>query len=336
MTAALRIAVIHNLPADPLEASESAVVEQAQAIEAALLDAGHRPLPFALRDLAGLLAFLAQAKPDLVFNCCEALAGNAAMESHVAAVFEMLGLAFTGSSALTLGLCQDKALAKAVLAAHGVPTPAWWVLAPGKVPELAALHRPFIYPLIVKPLREDASLGIDEDAVVDDEAALLRRSRHVWERFEQPALAEAFVDGRELNVALLANASGELECLPISEIVFHDLPHARQRIVGYDAKWRKDSLAYQRTEACCPARLAPALAQRAADIALGAAAALGLRGYARIDLRVRAADEAVFVLEANPNPDIGPDSGFMRAALASGRSPAQVVSQIVACALRRR
>lgn len=336
MTAALRIAVVHNLPADPPEASESAVVEQAQAIAVALREAGHRPQSFALRDLAGLVSFLAQAKPDLVFNCCEAVNGNAALESHAAAVFEMLGIAFTGSSALTLGLCQDKALAKAVLAAHDVPTPAWWVLAPDKTPELARLHNPVIYPAIVKPLREDASLGIDADSVVDDEAALLQQARRVWQRFQQPALVEEFIAGRELNVALLAGSTGKLEYLPISEIIFHDLPDARQHIVGYDAKWRKDSLACQRTEPVCPAPLAPALAQRANDIALAAANALNLRDYARIDLRVRATDEAVFLLEANPNPDIGPDSGFMRAALASGRSAAQVVSQIVACALRRR
>jgi D-alanine-D-alanine ligase len=190
-------------------------------------------------------------------------------------------------------------------------------------------------PLIVKPLAEDASIGIDSTSVVHDRAALAERLRFVCSTFPCGALVEEFIDGRELNVSLLADATGTLEPLPISEVSFDGLPPGLPPIVSYDAKWTVDSSAYRATPVSCPAPLAAPLAERVRATALAAAAAVQLRDYGRVDLRVRSADDAVFVLEVNPNPDLSADAGFMRAARASGRTFASTIDQILSRALDR-
>ena len=198
--------------------------------------------------------------------------------------------------------------------------------------DLAAMHA-LTYPLIVKPAAEDASIGIDTGAVVDDAAAMVARVRFVWDKLRQPALVEEFIDGRELNVALLATSRAALETLPPSEVLFNDLAPGAPRIVTFDAKWVTNSVMYKATPTRCPAVIDAALADRVREVASSAARVVGLRDYGRVDLRVR--DEAVFVLEVNPNPDLSHDAGFMRAAAASGRSVTQTVAEILARALER-
>jgi D-alanine-D-alanine ligase len=143
-----------------------------------------------------------------------------------------------------------------------------------------------------------------------------------------------FIEGRELNVALLATSADEWSVLPISEIRFIDFgdePH----IVSYESKWIPGSRVYEGTVPQCPADLPEALAQEVRETALRAARLVGLRDYGRIDMRLRTADDAIFVLEANPNPDISHDAGFMRSAGASGRSYADAINDIVERALER-
>jgi len=187
----------------------------------------------------------------------------------------------------------------------------------------------------VKPLAEDASIGIDAGSVVGDETALLARVRGMWSIFERPALVEEFIDGRELTVGLLADSTGAFDVLPASEIVFGALPPAAPAIVSYDAKWVPDSADYKATPARCPADLDADLARQIGQVAIAAARAVGLRDYGRVDLRLRAADQAIFVLEVNANPDLSTDAGFMRAAAAAGLTAAATVERILACAVTR-
>jgi len=170
---------------------------------------------------------------------------------------------------------------------------------------------------------------------VNDGAAAAERVKFVWSTFKQPALAEEFIDGRELSVALLADSRGALETLPISEISFEALPPDVPAIVSYDAKRVTDSVASTATPARCPAVLDTSMAERARQLAVSAAHVVGLRDYGRVDIRVRHRDHALFVLEVNPNPDLSGDAGFMRAAVASGRTVAATIQQILSRAIDR-
>jgi D-alanine-D-alanine ligase len=343
----VRIAVIYNEPrrtpaegtglansndcnrtgtADLRDAADFGVLGEVQLIAASLADAGHEPLLFAADDAAALCAFLSTQRPELIFNCCESFAGRAALEMNVAALFELFGIPCTGSSALTLGLTLNKALTKDVLSAHGIQTPAHVVVGPGQDP--AAAHR-LGFPLIVKPVAEDASIGIDDAAVVNDAVALAERVRFVWREFGQAALVEEFIAGREFNVSVLATSPTEFVALPIGEISFAGLAEGRPQIFGYEAKWDAGSASYKGTVPRCPATIDEGTADRIRRVALAAARAVGLRDYGRIDLRLRHDDQALFVLEVNANPDLNDDAGFLRAARASGRTCQSTVCEIL-------
>jgi D-alanine-D-alanine ligase len=349
----MRIAVIYNEPnvtpdeehwtnrsapcdragAPLLDASEFNVRQEAQLIGELLEQGGHEVVLFAADDALALARFLHEERPDAIFNCCESFRGDASLELNVAALYELFGIPFTGSSPLALGVALDKDVAKALFHAHGVPTPAHFVAdVGGAVPDPA----PVGFPCIVKPLREDASIGIDAHAVVRERAALLRRIEFVWTEFRQPAIVEEFVDGRELNVAVLATSAREMIALPISEIVFEGAAAEGVRVLSYGAKWFVNSEEYRTTMSKCPAELPSELQERIRKVALRAARAVGLRDYGRIDLRLRSGDDAIFVLEANPNPDITFDSGFVGAAKAAGRTYAAIIREILERALERR
>ena len=329
----MRIAVVYNQPDSATEhrAAEWGVVEQAGKVVSALVAAGHTPIPFAATEAGALCDFLSRNRPELIFNCCESLAGRAKFEMNVAAIFELFGIPFTGACALSLGLALDKGLSKAVFAAQGVPTPPYLRFEPGADVVLSGLS----FPLIVKPLAEDASIGIDDAAVVHDAAALEARVRFIWRAFDQAALVEEFIEGREFNVSLLATSPSQFRVLPIAEIAFDELPQGRPRIVGYEAKWSEGSAAYRGTTVQCPALLGADTAACIRQLAAAAARAVGVRDYGRIDLRLRERDQALFVLEANPNPDLGPQAGFLRAAAAAGMGMHEAIIEIVNRAIER-
>jgi D-alanine-D-alanine ligase len=349
----MRIAVIYNEPnltpdeehwtnrsapcdragAPLLDASEFNVREEARLIGEFLEQGGLEVVHFAADDPLALVRFLHAERPDAIFNCCESFRGDASLEMNVAALYELFGIPFTGSPPLTLGAALNKDVAKALFRAHGVPTPEHFVADVGCIiPD----PLPIGFPCIVKPLREDASIGIDAQAVVHGREALLRRVEFVWAEFRQPAIVEEYVDGRELNVAVLATSAREMIALPVSEIVFEGAAAAGVRVLSYGAKWFVNSEEYRTTMSKCPADLPPELQERIQTVAVQAARAVGLRDYGRIDLRLRSGDDAIFVLEANPNPDITFDSGFVGAAKAAGRTYAGVIREILERALERR
>jgi D-alanine-D-alanine ligase len=319
-----------NAPLAHVDASELGVLDQVAGIDEFLRDAGHESTVFAVRDVASLARFLDAERPDLIFNACESLYGDDSLTMAIAGLFDLFRIPYTGSDALTLGLALDKSITKALFSAHGIPTPPYAL-----VDQRTRFdHLQLSYPLIVKPVRADASNGITAGSVVTDAEQLEQRVHFIWRVFDQPALVEEFIAGRELNVALLAASATEWMTLPISEITFDGFGD-QPRIVCYESKWVPGSAAYHRTIAHCPAALADDMAAEVRAVALRAAQVVGLRDYGRIDLRVRAGDGASFVLEVNPNPDISRDAGFMRAAAASGRSRAATIRDIVQRAAER-
>lgn len=331
-----RVAVVHNDDAalaggDAQDAiAVQGVVLCARAVADALRSRGHAVELAALpAEPRGVAAFVGALRADVVFNLVESIGGDARLEPAFAWACELRGLPYTGSPPRAMTLCLEKPVAQALLAASGVPVPRHVVLARGDEP-LAGLA----LPAIVKPAREDASHGIASESVVRDEAAVRARARHVLEHYRQPAIVEEYVDGREINVALLQTARG-LETLPLSEIDYGGFPPDMPRIVSYAGKWIETSRDWALTQVVAARGLDDRQRGRIASIALRAFDVLGLRGYGRVDLRLDVRGEP-FVIDVNPNPDVSPDAGFALAAARAGLAHADVVEAIVAAALPAR
>ncbi len=261
----------------------------------------------------------------LVFNLCESLNGDSALEATVPQALEARGFAYTGASPETMTLCLDKAGAKELLAAHGIATPKYAVLAAPDAPCTVPL------PALVKPVAEDASVGITYDSVVRDRAALERQVAYILERYRQPALVEEFISGREFNVAVWGNDPPQP--LPLSEIRYEGFDDPLQRLLTYESKWVEDSFAYHHTNGVCPAEVDEALGARLVETALAAYRLASCCGYARVDMREQGG--VPYVLEVNPNPSLASESGFVRAARVAGYDQAHMAEKIVGFALEQ-
>jgi D-alanine-D-alanine ligase len=306
--------------------SEAEVEEQVVAVEDSLKRLGLMCERFNVNeDFAGLVSWLKERNPDIVINLCEEALGDSHFEMDVPALLELLRFSYTGSPPLTLGLCQDKGLTKSILESRGLPTPKYQILR-----KFEDWEGQVCYPLFVKPLREDASLGITKESYVKNEAELRKRVEYITERYNQPALVEEYVSGRELNVSILGDK--DLQILPISEIVFGftDEP----RIVDYSAKWIDESEQYKKTIPVCPAELDIDTRRTVESVALSAYVALQCRDYARVDIRLN--NGTPYILEVNPNPDISPQAGFARSLKAAGIPYENFVSRLVMMACKRR
>ncbi len=303
-------------------------------VEAALVGEGYKvstlPLTPGKGDsLGAFVAGLKASSGSMVFNLCEGAFGKSALEMHIAALLELYGARFTGSGPLALGLSLNKGLTKDILSGSGITTPEYAVM--DEIP--ARLKKNLKFPLIVKPLREDASIGIDSGAVVKTMKELKKRVDFILERYLQPAIVEEYVDGREFNIAVMGNGRS-VRALPPSEIEFVDYPEGVARICCYEAKWVEDSPFYNKTVPRCPADIPEGLRADLQSVAVRAYGAIGCRDYARVDVRV-GEDGNIKVLEVNPNPDISADAGFARAGKASGLAYPRLISEIVKTAFER-
>jgi len=295
--------------------ADAGVLAEVEAVAAALTQVGIPHRRAAVRRLSDIPEQIAAGDERVVFNLVEALDGPVHDACFVPAVCRSLGREPTGNDAAALTLCLDKGQAKAALTAAGVPTPPAVVVplhaTPAGTPDGT---------VVVKPVQADASEGIDEAAVVDGNvrSAVTAAVARVHREFHQPALVEAFIAGREINVSV-TERDGHLEVLPLAEIDFSAFPPDKPQIVGYAAKWRPDSFEYHNTPRVIPAPLPQVVAQAVRRHAQAAWHAAGCQDYARVDLRVDDAGNPL-VLEINPNPDIAPDAGFA-AALAAAAIP---------------
>lgn len=330
----MNLAILLNADSDLLEddpgrEARADVGRVAHALAEALLSQGIRAelIPFGADPSAGL-ARLVERRPEVAINLCESLGADSRGEMTVPALLDALGVPYTGSGPLGLGLALHKHKAKELLAARGISSPPFAVVR--TLEELSSVRVPF--PAIVKPAREDASCGIDFDSVVHDAAGLEKAVRRVHERFAQPALVEAFIAGREIYVPLLGNAPRE--ALPLSEIHFGAAFRDRPNIVSYRAKWEPASDEF-RDSGSGPCALDAATHDRAVRTAQAAFEALECRDYGRVDLRL-SAEGVPYVIDVNPNCDLHPEAGFAKAARAAGMEYAALAQRLVEIALERR
>ena len=311
--------------------SDAGVLAEVNAVAEALTALGRTWRTAAVTGLCEAVETLKAAPEEIVFNLVESLPGDAFRAALIPALCEAFGKGCTGGGTPGLILAQNKWTTTRVLNAEGIHCPRGLLATPGDpVPEENLPGRR----LIVKPAFGDASEGIHAMSVVEaDLEALARAVGHVHRILEQPALIEEFVGERELNVSVIER-DGAPVVLPIAEIDFAAFESGRPRIVSYEAKWLADTFEYKHTPRVIPAPLSGAAAERVRNVVLRAWNALECRDYARVDLRLTAADEPV-VLEINPNPDISPDAGFAAALRAAGMDFAAFVALMIENAQRR-
>jgi D-alanine-D-alanine ligase len=313
-----------------IDLSEIGVVEEMEDIKAALNSLGYKTTIFNVdSDFYRLIDYLREDRPDLVFNLVESVENESAQEMNIAAVYELMKIPFTGAGSLALGTALNKPRVKEILTYHGIRTPKFQVFG---LKDKLSLRDDLSYPLIVKPAHEDASVGIDDLSVVYSLGDLRKRIRFIQTEFDQAALVEEYIDGRELNVAIIGNSPPL--AMPISEIDFSGLTEGMHKIVSYEAKWIHGTVAFEGTKGVCPANLTSLQEAKIKEIALKSYSLIGCRDYARVDFRLTP-EGLPYVLEVNPNPDISDDAGFARAARAQGFTFPEIVGKIVSSALER-
>jgi D-alanine-D-alanine ligase len=289
---------------------------------------------------------------NLIFNLCESVGGVSQFEQAVAALLELLGKKFTGAGSIGLALAQDKELSKKLYHFHGIRYPRFSCMASGKVEWADDLS----FPLFVKPLNEDASIGIDRSSVVNNVKELMERISYIQTELNSPALIEEFIEGREIYVGVIGN--DKPEALPILEWDFSKIPEGLPKIASSEAKWDEES-AYKDAPEVFPTDIPGPVYKRIQAAAVQAFKALKLRDYGRVDMRLRKVPppekklkgttkstgvETVtteldgwefYVIEVNPNPYLDKKSELAMAAQKHGLSYPDLVERIVELAVER-
>ena len=312
------------------ELADTKIEEAEYDVARALLANGHDVLMVGIgNELGPLIERLAEFGPKVVFNGCEAFRGNARHEYAIAAVLEMHGYAHTGSPPTALLVARNKSLTKKVLAYHGIRVPAFAEFHPGE-----ELVRPseLRFPLIVKPLLEDASVGIAQASVVENDDTLAERVRFIHEKFTQAGIVEELVEGRELYAGLIGN--DKVDVLPLVELTFGEPETSEHRIATYKAKWDEEYRKRKKIRNVFAKGLPEELTTKISDICTTAFHALWLQDYGRVDLRL-AHDDEVYVLEVNPNPFLAVENEMADAAEKAGLKYNDFVQRIVDEAVAR-
>ncbi len=319
---------LNGLPVDILAEYDSE--ETVASLQAALESAGHSVILLEADETIG--PQLKAAAPDIVFNIAEGRHGES-RESYVPTICEMLGLPYTGSGPLTLALCLNKARAKEILLHYGIPTPCFQVMDHPDAPLDPALR----FPLIAKLLQEGSSIGLSENSVVDDEAALRRQVAYLIDTYDESVLVEEFIEGREFTIGILGNHPPRP--LPITEVIFSQPrgivlfePDAAV-IARFPELWSNFTPKIPH-QSICPANVTPDLQAAIEQTALRAYQALGCRDWCRMEMR-QDAEGTLYVLELNPIAGIDASYWFAQSAEVAGETHQEFVNEILNHALAR-
>ena len=311
------------------EIKESDPLQEYEEIAVALREGGFESYILNIRDdIDVFFKDYKKNKPDVIFNLVEIYKEKAGLEMGFAGILDMLQVPYTGAPPIALGNCQNKAFAKKILQCEGIQTPRALLITQKQPVYKHGLK----YPLITKPAMQDASVGIDTEAVVTNHKNLKERIEYLLYEYEEPVLVEEYIEGRELNVAVLGDKKPRV--LPISEIDFSTMPDHLYNIVSYQAKWEPTHEAYHKTVPVCPSPLPKRIEKKAQEIALKCFEVMKCRDYCRVDMRL-STDNELYVLEVNPNPDLTADAGFMRSAGVAGYNYKSALRKIVKLAVAR-
>jgi D-alanine-D-alanine ligase len=302
--------------------------EVEEEVAEALGKLGHEATMHELDGTTRSLLALARLECDLIFNLCESFAGDDTADFKIASFLELIGKRYTGSGTHGLMLAQDKAIAKKIFAFHGIHTPVFAKSFRGRLDFSHDLQ----FPVILKPAREDGSIGIEFGAVVSSIRELMERMDWLHANFNSPVLIEEYIEGREMYVGILGN--DKPEALPVVELDLSKLPGGTPRIAGAEVKWGKGTKAYRDTKSAVATDLSEETVLALQQTAVAAYQALELRDYGRVDMRLKP-DGRIHVIEVNPNPWLSSKAEFAMAARKAGRNYLQLVEEIVELAMAR-
>ena len=271
---------------------------------------------------------LQQFEPDIIFNLADQFKNNRAFDQNIVSFLAMRGIAFTGCGSTGLTLCKHKAISKKILGYHRVHTPAFVTIARGK---RIARPKHLKFPILIKPLKEEASLGISQASFVENDDQFRERVQFIHEKFDNDVIAEEYIEGRELYVSLLGNH--RLEVFPFRELVFREVPPDEPKIATYKAKWDEDYRKRWGLENRDADGLDPAVISTIQQTCRRIYHLLTIDGYARLDLRLTA-DNKVYFIEANPNPTLAADEDFAQSALKADLTYPQLIDRIIRVGLK--
>jgi D-alanine-D-alanine ligase len=323
----MKIAILHGEVAKDASPDEKDVLVQVNFVSECLARMGHEPVavPVSL-NLAEAARILAALCPAIVFNLVESLVGKGGFIHVVPALLEALKIPYTGAGAESMMLSSNKLLAKKWLTSAGLPTPPWFTTKE-RHGDLQISG-----PWLVKSVWEHASIGLDEDSVVQeaDREHLLAEMNARCDTLGGSCLAEAFIDGREFNLSLLANINASVpEILPPAEIRFDAYPPGKVRVVGYRSKWEEGSFEFNHTpHSFTFSETDTLLLLHLKELALRCWKLFDLQGYARVDFRVDK-EGRPWILEVNANPCLSPDAGFLAATLHANLTFEEVLERII-------
>jgi D-alanine-D-alanine ligase len=290
----------------------------------ALRSLGHATEHLAIFDDLDLLQQKVQSfEPDVIFNLADQFKNNRAFDQNIVSFLEMHGVPFTGCGSTGLTLCKHKGISKKILGYHRIRVPDFVTVARGK---RCARLKQLKFPVLVKPLKEEASLGISQASFVENDDQFKERVQFIHEKFDSDAIAEEYIEGRELYVSTLGNH--RLQVFPIRELVFKEVPPDEPKIATYRAKWDEEYRKRWGLQNQFAEGLDPVLAREIEQTCKRIYRLLTIDGYARVDLRVTAQNEVYFI-EANPNPILAQDEDFAQSALHANVAYPQLIDRIL-------
>jgi D-alanine-D-alanine ligase len=330
----LHIGIACNLYEENAQDQESLVENDltviGKEIETALLSRGYKISFFDFNDLPKVFNELKNSDVDLVFNVCERINNSSLLEPHVASIFDVLQIPYTGSNPFTLGLCIDKIRVKKLLNYHKIPTPEW-----DYIYSLDDDIRDDLrYPLIVKPANTDNSIGITNDSVVRNEKELRVQLEKVIKEIGRPALIEEYIDGDEYDVPVIGWDDDDLRVLPLTRSIFDALPADKWHIYPFEAKYSDESVYDKILRQRPPKNISKKLEALLGEIALDTYRILDCHDYGRIEIRVDKNNNP-YVLELNPNPSLNQDGVFSASAEVIGLDYADFLEEIIRLAIKR-
>lgn len=291
---------------------------------AALGALGHIPDHLAIFDDLDLLRQkLASFAPDVIFNLADQFKNNRGYDQNIVAFLEMQGVPFTGCGSTGLLLCKHKGISKKILSYHRIHVPDFVIIPRG---HRIARPKRLRFPILVKPLKEEASYGISQASFVESDEQFRKRVAFIHETWNGDVIAEEYIAGRELYVGLMGNL--RLKVFPIRELVFREVPPDEPKFATYAAKWDEAYRKRWGLENRFAVGLDSAVVAQIEQTCKRIYRLLTIDGYARIDLRLTVANEIYFI-EANPNPMLAEDEDFALAAGKAGIPYPQLIERII-------
>ncbi|HJT45788.1 MAG TPA: ATP-grasp domain-containing protein [Chthoniobacterales bacterium] len=298
-------------------------------VMAALKELGHTAEHLAIFDEVDLVRQKVESfQPDVLFNLVEQFKNNPGFDQNIVSLLEMQGVPFTGCGSTGLILCKHKGISKKILAHHGIPIPNFVVIprgqrigGPGKLK----------FPILVKPVKEEASYGISRASFVQNDEQFRERIGFVHEKYSSDAIAEEYIEGREIYVSIMGNT--RLTVFPMRELIFREVPPNEPRIATYKAKWDEKYRKRWGLEGQFAEKLEPGQVKEIEKMCKDIYRLLTIDGYARIDLRLTA-DNKPYFIEANPNPHLAADEDFAQSALKAGLKYPQLIQSIIGLGMR--